>query len=126
MSEIERRQPPISDEALAPIYRNAIRVLSAGFKAGASLLAVGLVVALIRGEELRDQVDPFADVPGAILDGKAAGIVDLAILALMATPLATVIVVATGFFRVGDRRYGLLSLLVLGILCVSVVLSLIR
>jgi uncharacterized membrane protein len=61
-----------------------------------------------------------------LLDGKAAGIIDLAILALMITPLATVITVAAGFFRAGDRRYGWLSVLVLGILGISVVLSLLR
>jgi len=61
-----------------------------------------------------------------VLDGKASGIVDLAILCLMATPVATVFVVALGFFRIGDRRYGLLSLIVLGVLAISISLSLFR
>lgn len=123
MSETARTSDPRS---IAPIYRNAITVLTYGFRTGAALLVVGLVVALLKREELNHEVDPFGEVIPAILDGKAAGIVDLAILAMMATPLLTVLVVARGFFAAGDRRYGVCSLLVLGILGVSVVLSLLR
>jgi uncharacterized membrane protein len=42
------------------------------------------------------------------------------------TPVATVIVVAANFWRLGDRRYALLSLIVLAILGTSVALALNR
>ncbi len=111
---------------LFPIYRSAITVLSWGFRLGAALLAVGLIVAAIKGEALERKAEAFPDIIPAVLDGKASGIVDLAILCLMATPVATVFVVALGFFRIGDRRYGLLSLIVLGVLAISISLSLFR
>jgi uncharacterized membrane protein len=111
---------------LTGIYRSAILVLTWGFRIGAAVLAVGLALALAKQEALSHEADPFRDVIPAIFDGKAVGIIDLAILCLMATPLATVLIVAVGFFRAGDRRYGAITLLVLGVLCVSVTLSLMR
>jgi uncharacterized membrane protein len=111
---------------LAPIYRAAITVLTWGFRLGAALLAVGLVVAAIKGESLEKKAERFHDVLPAVFDGKASGIVSLAIICLMATPVATVLTVAIGFFRIGDRRYGALSLLVLCVLGISISLSLFR
>ena len=117
---------PPDDERLAPVYRSVIAVLTWGFRIGAALLLCGLVVAAIRREPLNESADPFSEVIPTILDGDAAGLVDLAILAMMATPLATVVAVAVGFFRAGDRRYGILSLVVLAILAVSIAQSLLR
>lgn len=123
---IERPTPTAPATELAGIYRSAILVLTWGFRVGAAVLTVGLAVALAKREALSHEADPFREVIPAILDGKAAGIIDLSILSLMATPLVTVLTVALGFFRIGDRRFGWLSLLVLGVLCVSVTLSLLR
>ena len=111
---------------LTPLYNAAIMVLTWGFRTGSALLAIGLILALARREPLNREADSFADVIPAILDGRAAGMVDLAILWLMVTPVATVIVVAGGFLRLGDRRYALLSLLVLAVLGVSIALALRR
>jgi uncharacterized membrane protein len=116
----------VDDERTAPIYRSAITSMTWGFRIAAGILIVGLAVALAKQEELEHQADPFGDVVPAILDGKAAGIIDLAILAIMLTPLVTVVTVAFGFRRIGDRRFTLCSFLVLCILGVSVLLSLLR
>ncbi len=125
MSQPERVSQP-SNEAIVPVYRAATKVLTWGFRTGAGLLLIGLVVSLIKQEALNTEVDPFGEILPALFDGKPAAIIDLAILAMMATPLLTVVVVAIGFMRAGDRRYGMLSFVVLGILCVSVALSLLR
>jgi uncharacterized membrane protein len=61
-----------------------------------------------------------------VLAGNASGIIDLAILWFMLTPVAATIVVAVSFWRLGDRRYALLSLAVLVILGVSIALALNR
>ena len=111
---------------LAPVYRSAILVLTRGFRLGAALLALGLAVAAIKGESLKHSAEDFPDVLPAVFDGKASGIVSLAILCLMATPVATVLVVAVGFFRAGDRRFGAFSLVVLCVLTISISLSLFR
>jgi uncharacterized membrane protein len=111
---------------LAPIYRSVIAVLTWGFRLGAALLTVGLVVAAIKGEPLKRKAEAFPDILPAVFDGKASGIVDLAILCLVATPVASVVATAIGFFRMGDRRYGTLSIAVLCVLAVSISLSVFR
>jgi uncharacterized membrane protein len=111
---------------LSPIYRSAITVLTWGFRLGASVLTVGLVVAAIKGEPLKRKAESFPDILPAVFDGKASGIVDLAILCMVATPVAAVVAVAIGFFRIGDRRYGALSIGVLCDLAVSISLSVFR
>jgi uncharacterized membrane protein len=111
---------------LTPVFRSAILVLGWGFRIGAALLAAGLLVAAIAGEGLKSTTEDFPDIIPAILDGEASGFISLAIVELMATPVATVLVVALGFFRVGDRRYGVLSLVVLTVLAISISLSLFR
>jgi uncharacterized membrane protein len=79
-----------------------------------------------KGEPIGLEADPIGDVLGAVRAGYASGIIDLAILWFMATPVVTVFVVALSFWRLGDRRYALLSLVVLAILGVSITLALSR
>jgi uncharacterized membrane protein len=113
-------------ERLEPLYDAAVKTLFWGFRLGAALLAMGIVVALVKGEPLGHEADPIPDVIAMVRAGYASGIIDLAILWFMLTPVATVIVVAASFWRLGDRRYALLSLVVLAILGVSVALALNR
>jgi uncharacterized oligopeptide transporter (OPT) family protein len=113
-------------ERLQPLYDAAVKTLLWGFRLGAALLALGIVAALIKQEPLGHEADPLADVIATVRAGYASGIIDLAILWFMLTPVATVIVVAVNFWRLGDRRYALLSLIVLAILGASVALSLYR
>ena len=113
-------------ERLEPLYDAAVKTLLWGFRLGAALLALGIVVALVKREPLGHEADPLADVVATVRAGYASGIIDLAILWFMLTPVATVIVVAASFWRLGDRRYAFLSLIVLAILGVSVALALNR
>jgi hypothetical protein len=113
-------------ERLTPLYDEAQRLFFWGFRIGAALLALGIVVALIKGESIGHEADRFSDVLGAVRNGFASGIIDLAILWFMATPVVTVFVVALSFWRLGDRRYALLSLFVLAILGASIALALNR
>jgi len=113
-------------ERLEPLYDAAVKTLFWGFRLGAALLALGIVAALVKREPLGHEADPIADVIAMVRAGHASGIIDLAILWFMLTPVATVIVVAANFWRLGDRRYALLSLIVLAILGMSVTLALNR
>jgi hypothetical protein len=113
-------------ERLAPLYDAAVKTLFWGFRLGAALLALGIVVALVKREPLGTEADPIPDVIAMVRAGYASGIIDLAILWFMLTPVATVIVVAASFWRLGDRRYALLCLIVLAILGASVALALNR
>ncbi len=109
---------------LVPIYRAAGSVLTWGFRVAAALLIVGIGVALLRQEPLASRAEPLPEVVSALLDGDARGIVDLAILAMVATPVLTTLVVALGFLRLGDRLYAGLSLVVLAILGTSIAVAL--
>ena len=113
-------------DRLAPLYDTAVRTFFWGFRLGAALLALGIVVALVKREPIGHEADPLSEVMATVRAGQAAGIIDLAILWFMLTPVATVIVVAVSFWRLGDRRYALLSLVVLAILGASIALALNR
>lgn len=108
------------------IYTRALSILRIGFRLTAALLLIGIVVALARGEELAQQVDPFSKILPTLRDGHSSGIIDLAILAIMLTPVATVVMIAVTFRQLGDRRFARYSLAVLLILAASIASSLIR
>src|SRR5262245_396980 len=121
ISDLEQRT-----RRLAPLYDAARLTCIWGFRGGAALLVLGVVVALVKGEPIGTQADPIGEVLGEVRAGHAAGIIDLAILWFMFIPVVTVVVVAANFWRLGDRRYAFLSLVVLAILGVSVTLALSR
>lgn len=111
---------------LAIVYDAARTTLTWGFRIGAAFLAAGIVVALIRQEPLRSEAEPLAEIIPALVDGRASALVELAILSIISTPVIAALVIALGFFRIGDKLYGLLSLLVLAILGTSISLALLR
>lgn len=113
-------------DLLTPLYTLSGSILVWGFRIGAVLLVLGLLLAIVTGEPIGRVADPLVDIPGTVLSGSASGVIDLAILWFMATPVVTVVAVALGFLRLGDRRYALLSLIVLIILGASIALSLLR
>ncbi len=121
-----RPDPAPDQPGLEAVYRHARLVLVWGFRLSATLLVAGCLLAIARQQPLSDQVNPFGDVVPAVLDGDSAGVIDLAILAMMATPAMAVLAVAVSFVRAGDRRFGALSLVVLGILGISITLALLR
>lgn len=111
---------------LTPVYEVARTTLTWGFRIGAAFLTVGIVVALIRQEPLRSEAQPLPEIIPALLDGRASALVELAIVTIIGTPVVAALVIAAGFFRIGDRLYALLSLLVLAILGTSISLALLR
>jgi uncharacterized membrane protein len=113
-------------EVLAPIYAAAMSTLRCGFIVAAALFAVGIIWSAIAREELASEVMPVQDIPRSLAEGAPMAALDLAFLVLMLTPVATVLRVAVAFFRLEDRRFGMLSLVVLAILGASVTLALVR
>jgi hypothetical protein len=124
--EVETAILAARTERLAPLYDAAIRTFFWGFRLGAALLALGVVAALVKGEPLGREADPISGVLAEVRAGNASGIIDLAILWFMLTPVAATVVVGVSFWRLGDRRYAVLSLAVLVILGVSIALALNR
>jgi uncharacterized membrane protein len=117
-------QPPIPQEDI--IYHRAIQVLRAGFAVSAVLLIAGIVWSLVEREAPGARVLPFRDLPGAIRDGDPASIIDLGILAMMATPVVLVFIIAWEFNALRERRFVTASLLVLAVLVTSIAISLLR
>lgn len=109
---------------LEPLYHVTRLALTWSFRVGAALLLLGIVLAVIQRQPLNHVTEGFGEVIPSVLRGDAAGVVDLAILWLMITPVLVVLILAVGFFRLGERKYGLLSLLVLAVLGASVALAL--
>lgn len=130
-----KREPEVAAELaelvartdrLAPLYGSAIQVMTWGFRGGALLLGLGIVAALLKREPIGAIADPIPEIAAAVAAGSAAGIIDLAILWFMLVPAVTVLVAAISFWRLGDRRYATLSLIVLAILGASIALALNR
>lgn len=113
-------------EELDPIYPQVVTVLRTGFRVAAGFLVLGIAIALIRQEPLAERTDAFADIPGALLDLEAQGFIDLAIIAIVLTPLTAVVTILRGFIAAGDRRFARFTGGVLAILIASIVLSLFR
>ncbi len=108
---------------LDPIYRVAGVVLTWGFRFAATLLAVGLLLAAIQDNGLSETAEPIPDILNLLLDGESSALVDLAIVVMVLTPVAAVLAIAAGFYRLGDRRYTLASLFVLAVLGISITIS---
>lgn len=99
------------------------KVLTWGFRLSAALLLVGIVVSAFQGEELHESVEDIPTIVGQIADGNGAGIVALAILVMIATPIASTISVVISCIRIGDQRYARIAAAVLVILFISAVIS---
>ena len=113
-------------ERLAPLYETALRIFTWGFRIGAVLLVLGIVLTVVQGQRLAGEAAPFPVVLDLVLAGNAAGVIDLAIIWFMIVPVIAVVAVAAAFWRMGDRRYAALSLVVLVILGASIALALSR
>jgi uncharacterized protein DUF1634 len=119
--------PPDADTAaLAPVYGAAIATLRYGFFAAAALFLTGLIWSAAAREDISENVTPIEKVPGQLADGTPMAMVDLAFLVLMFTPVVTVLRVGMVFLRLGDSRFGILSLGVLAILGTSITIALLR
>jgi uncharacterized membrane protein len=98
-------------------------VLVWGFRISATLVLIGLALTLVRGDELRTSLEGIPDMLDELAHGRGAGIVGLGILAMIVTPFASAISIVLNCFRIGDRRYALITVAVVIILAVSAVLA---
>jgi uncharacterized membrane protein len=108
------------------VYEGAIKSLRYGFFIAAALFLVGVAWSIVERQELATTVLPFDKILGELLDGNPAAVIDLSILALMLTPVATVLLIAINFYRLNERRYAMFALLVLATLAISIAISLFR
>lgn len=106
------------------LYRRIIGVMNAGFLIAIGLMLAGLLVGLVTGNHVERDTDRLRDVLPGVLTLQSQDIVELGILVLIATPAAYVVVALFTFLRNRDGLYALVCLALLGILSLSVGLSL--
>lgn len=107
------------------LYRWIIRIMTAGFWLSVSLILIGLVVALIRGEPVGDEVDALSRVVPEALRLESQGVIDLGILALLLTPAATVVVALVLAIRQRDLVFVGTCIMLLVILLGGIIVGLI-
>jgi uncharacterized membrane protein len=116
----------ITPDPVMLVYRIARGALIAGFLITLALVAVTLVLAVATGDPVAESTMDISDLPAAVRDGDPSAVAQLAIFAIVLTPVLTTLAVIVGFLRIGDRRFAGISALVLVVLSASMVVALLR
>ena len=100
------------------------RTLLVGLVLSGLLLTTGLVLVLLRGQARPEGRPPSVDsTVREATGGDGVAWLDLGLLALMATPMLRVAVLALGWGLAGERRFAAVALAVLGLLGVGIALG---
>ena len=121
---MQHEQPPSGVRRQTILYRRIVGVMNAGFTIAIGLMLAGLLVGLVTGEHVERDTDRLRDVLPGVLALRAQDIVELGILVLIATPAAYVVVALLTFLRNHDWLFAAVCLALLGILSLSVGLTL--
>jgi uncharacterized membrane protein len=115
-----------ADEQLEMLLGNVLR---AGVVLAAAIVLAGGAIYLVRHggepmdvETFRGEPDELRTVPGIVAESvtfRGRGVIELGLLALVATPVLRVALSAFGFLRERDGLYVGLTLFVLGVLLYS-------
>ena len=106
-----------------PIERMVHRVLRAGIAVAVAAMVVGLVLSVARGESLPSHVVPLGDLGSGLGSLQPAAYLSLGLLVLIATPFVRVAGSIVAFAREHDRRYVLITAVVLAVMCAGVLLG---
>lgn len=105
------------------VERTVRRVLLAGIVVAVGLMALGLVLGLLDARDLPTHVVPLADLPAHLAALDPAAYLSLGLLVLIATPFVRVAGSLVAFALGRDRRYVLVTAVVLVVMCLSVALG---
>jgi uncharacterized membrane protein len=108
---------------MSRIERLVTRVLVVGIAVSVTLMAVGLVLGLIDAEGMPSGVVPLAELPSALARLDPAAYLSLGLIALIATPFVRVAGSIAAFAREHERRYVLVTAVVLAVMCLGVALG---
>ncbi len=124
-TDLERTAPTTSAQIDASsVTAGAITVLTWGFRVSFACIVVGLVLALARDEPLAHTLGKPGAVFEQLIEGHSNGVLGVGILVMILSPVVSALTIALGFLRIGDRRYALITGLVLLILVGSIAFSL--
>ena len=112
-------------ETAARIESVIARLLTWGTRLALGLILLGVLGMALTGVDplATGSVPPFSAgrIPGDILALRPEGFLWAGLVALVALPPGRVLVSGAGFLAAGDRRLGLVSGVVLGVIAVSVI-----
>jgi uncharacterized membrane protein len=106
-----------------PVERTIHLVLLAGIAVSVALMVTGLVLGLLKGGGMPRGVVPLADLPRAAHTLSPAAFLSVGLIVLIATPFVRVAGSLVAFVREGDRRYVVITAVVLAVMCLSVLLG---
>lgn len=113
--------PPV--HVMDPVERMIHLVLLVGIAVSGALMVAGLTLGLLKGGGIPRGVVPLADLPRAARGLCPAAFLSLGLIVLIATPFVRVVGSLIAFVREGDRRYVVVTAVVLAVMCVSVLLG---
>lgn len=123
-SRRQQAQDRVHERQRRTLYIWIVRILTLGFWSSVALIVAGVLVALVGGRPLGDDVAPLVDVVPSAFDLNPQGLVDLGILLLLFTPSFYVLVSLVIFLRQRDRMFVIVCCALLAIVMVSVGLGL--
>ena len=108
---------------MEPVERVIRSILLCGIALSVALMAAGLVLGVARGAGLPRGVVPLAELPRALAALRPAAYLSLGLIVLIGTPFVRVAGSLVVFVRERDRRYVLVTTIVLLVMCLGVVLG---
>ena len=113
--------PPESAKTF--VERLVERLLLAAIAVSVMLMTLGVALGLVAGDGLPDAVLAVSGLPEALTSWEPAAYLSLGLIVLMATPFLRVAGALVVFAMERDRRYVLVTAVVLAVMCLSVLLG---
>jgi uncharacterized membrane protein len=99
------------------------RILVCGISVSVALMVAGLLLGVTQGSGVPRGVVPFAELPGALAALRPAAYLSLGLIVLIATPFVRVAGALVVFTGERDRRFVLVTAIVLLVMCLGVALG---
>uniref|UniRef100_A0A831TB65 DUF1634 domain-containing protein n=2 Tax=Thermorudis TaxID=1649508 RepID=A0A831TB65_9BACT len=109
----EREEPAATLAGETAIVTLLARIFQVMLGLGLLLVVAGSLLEIAGDGQLPEQTVPASEVPRLLLEGDGDALLTLGILVFLAGPVLGVLALAISYFRSGDRRSGVLALLVL-------------
>jgi uncharacterized membrane protein len=108
------------------LERQVARLLTIGSYIAVALLSIGFLLMLAEGRSPLDGGPPLdlGRIPADVAAFRPAGFLWLGLLAVIAAPIARVVVALVGYIRGGEREMALVATLVLAVIALGVALAL--
>lgn len=118
-----RMEDTATPHAMEPVERVIRAILVCGIAVSVALMAAGLALGVADGTGLPRGVVPIADLPAALRALRPEAYLSLGLIVLIGTPFVRVAGSLVVFVRERDRRYVLVTAIVLLLMCVGLALG---